>query len=70
MELDANGGITVNGVWKCVRPNCDTCIQKAKMNAYLTSPEYLAWIASVPEGMTMEENGVWTVANPPPPLPA
>jgi hypothetical protein len=45
---------------------CASCKETAALAAFYASDIYVAWKASVPVGMNMEQLSVWMAANPPP----
>lgn len=47
-------------------PLCQECAYTKAFRDYLASPEYVAWQASMPEGLELPDLSAWIEANPPP----
>jgi len=45
---------------------CDACVIAKADAEFRASPEYVAWIASIPVGLTMEEMRTWYADHPTP----
>jgi hypothetical protein len=48
------------------QPLCASCAEWKASQDYIASPEYQAWLATIPTGMTTEETIEWTKNNPAP----
>jgi hypothetical protein len=48
------------------QPLCTSCLEAKTYRDFYNSAIYQEWFASIPSGMTMEENMEWTKSNPPP----
>lgn len=47
-------------------PLCQECAKTKALHDYLVSPEYVAWLSSMPEGLELPDSPAWIEANPPP----
>ena len=45
---------------------CSSCAEWKANQDYIASDEYQAWLSSMPQNMTMEEQIEWMTTNPPP----
>lgn len=48
------------------KPLCPSCSEWEANKQYIESAAYTEWIASRPEGLTIEQAIAWMEANPPP----
>lgn len=47
-------------------PLCSSHAAAKQTLDYIQSVAYQAWLASIPEGLSISEQGAWITANPPP----
>lgn len=49
------------------QPLCDSCAKWKADDDYFKSEAYVTWMASMPQGLTLEEMTEWVKSHPPPP---